>query len=327
MVYKKTPSFIICLLLLAMMGCLLLLAACSAKPLGGKTQTTSTNLPDDQTAAPVVTTIVTPVSSPTTTTPAPTSTSTPTPTPEPTSAPIPLVDRSAAYIYEANPELTPVDYDSPSLLPLSEDMGQDYIDRITFICDSPTYWLWPHELLSGGKDSKQIWTGPEGTMTLAYQSTYEILDPFDRKLRPIRDVVALHKPDILIIALGINGISFMDEEYFTQEYRDLVTDIQEISPATILILQSIYPITHQYKHYGSITNSMITKGNSWIMKIAEKTGCSYLDTISVLLNEEGNAKDELMLNDGLHPNVEGLTIILDYIRTHAYIEGDRYIQT
>ncbi|HQB81398.1 MAG TPA: SGNH/GDSL hydrolase family protein [Bacillota bacterium] len=237
-----------------------------------------------------------------------------------TTAPPPQADRSAAYIYELNPKLTPVNYDSPALLPPSEDMGMEYIDRITFICDSPTYWMWPLGLFSDGKDSKQIWTGPEGTMTLAYQSTYHILDPYDKKQRPIRDMVSLHPPDILIIALGINGISFMDEAYFTKEYKDLVTDIQEISPDTIIILQSIYPITRRYKHYGSITNAKITKGNSWILAMAEELGCSYLDTFSVLLNDEGMAKDELMLKDGLHPNREGLTLILDYIRTHAYVE-------
>ncbi len=310
MSHKKNRSFIIRLQLLGIIGLLLMmLTACSAWPVGGDKQTTTTR-PADPTATPVITA---------TPTPTPTPTPLPTPTPEPTPTPAPEVDRTAAYIYEANPTLTPVNYDSPALLPPSEDMGQGYIDRITFICDSPTYWLWPRELLSGGKDSKQIWTGPEGTMTLAYQSTYHILDPFDKKQRPIRDVVALHKPDILIIAVGINGISFMDEAYFTKEYKDLVTDIQEISPDTILILQSIYPITHRYKHYGNITNAMITEGNSWILNIAEETGCPYLDTHSVLLNDEGNAKDELMLKDGLHPNVEGLTIILDYIRTHAYI--------
>ena len=315
MEYRKPPSFFICLLLLAMLSELLLLAACSTNFNGEKLQTARTEIRDDQATAPVLTTITRP--SPSLTTPTPTST--PTSRPEPTPTPTSQVDRSAAYIYEANPKLTPVNYGSPALLPPSEDRGQEYVDRITFICDSPTYWMWPNELLSGGKDSKQIWTGPEGTMTLAYQSTYHILDPFDKKQRPIRDVVALHKPDILIIALGINGISFMDEEYFSKEYRDLVTDIQTISPDTILILQSIYPITHRYKHYGNITNAMITEGNSWIMKIAEETDCSYLDTISVLLNDEGNAKDELMRKDGLHPNVKGLTIILDYIRTHAYI--------
>ncbi|NLA81971.1 MAG: hypothetical protein GX849_03970 [Clostridiaceae bacterium] len=256
--------------------------------------------------------MTTTASSPTTTT----TTSLPTTT---TTAP-PQADRSAAYIYELNPKLTPVNYDSPALLPPSEDMGMEYIDRMTFICDSPTYWMWPLGLFSDGKDSKQIWTGPEGTMTLAYQGSYHILDPYDKKERPIRDVVALHPPDILVIALGINGISFMDEAYFTQEYKDLVTDIQEISPDTIIIFQSIYPITQKYKYYGSITNAKISAGNSWIMAMAEELGCSYLDTFSVLLNDEGMAKDELMLKDGLHPNRDGLTLILDYIRTHAYLD-------
>lgn len=254
----------------------------------------------------------------------PTATPKPTATPIPTPTPKPQPDRSAAVIYEANPELTPVDYDSPALLAPTEDMGQDYIDKITFICDSPTYWMWPHELLSDGKNSKQIWTGPEGTMTLAYQSTYWILDPYDKIERPIREVVERHKPDYIMIALGINGIMFMDEDYFTEEYTDLVTDIQAISPGTTLILQSIYPITHRYRHYGAITNAMITEGNSWILKIAEKTHCKYLDTISVLLNDEGNAKDELMRKDGLHPNDDGLRLILQYIRTHGFVPVRRY---
>ena len=258
---------------------------------------------------------------------APTATPTPEPTPEPTPSPLPTPtprpepDRTAEYIYELNPKLTRVNYASPALLPPSEDMGQSYLDKIVFICDSPTYWMWPHGLLSGGKESNQIWTGPEGTMTLAYQSNYEIFDPYDNVERPIRDVVERHKPEIIIIALGINGISFMDEEYFTREYTELVTDIQVISPDTTLILQSIYPITHEYKHWGSITNVMITEGNSWILKIAEDTGCSYLDTLSVLLDDDGNAKDELMRSDGLHPNDDGLALILDYIRTHGYIPG------
>jgi len=310
---KKVSSAYMYLIVLAILSGIFLPVACS--PVSNEEVTEKISTPSTitgTTSMPALTT--------NTPTPVATTTTTTTPVPETTTTPAPDPDRSAAYIYELNPELTPVNYDSPALLLPSEDMGQEYIDRMTFICDSPTYWLWPLELLSDGKASKQIWTGPEGTMTLAYQSSYHILDPYDYTQRPIRDVVALHPPDILIIALGINGISFMDKEYFSAEYMDLVTDIKEISPDTIIILQSIYPITHQYRYYGSITNAMITEGNSWIMAIAEETGCMYLDTISVLLNDEGNAKDELMLNDGLHPNVEGLTLILDYIRTHAYVE-------
>ncbi len=244
---------------------------------------------------------------------------TPTPLPQPTPSPKPEPDRRAAHIYAANPALTPVNYDSPALLLPTEDAGQAYVDKLTFICDSPTYWLWPRGLLSGGKDSKQIWTGPEGTMTLAYQGTYHILDPYDKKQKPIRDVVAQHQPEYIVIALGINGISFMKEDYFSKEYTSLVQDIQKISPKTKLILQSIYPINRKYKHYGNITNAMITAGNSWILRIAEENGCVYLDTHAILLDDNGHAKDELMLNDGLHPNTAGLELILDYIRTHAYL--------
>lgn len=295
--------------LTAIIICFAMLTTSCANSMSKNTEANADNLSTTTTLAPTPTPIPTP-------TPVPT----PTPTPEPMPTPAPEVDRSAAYIYEANEDLTPVNYDSPVILPPSEDMGEDYIGRLTFICDSPTYWLGPKGFLKNGKDTTQIWTGPEGTMTLAYQSTYHILDPFDNKQKPIRDVVEQHKPDILIIALGINGISFMDEAYFVSEYTNLVTDIQEISPDTIMILQSIYPITHRYRYYGNITNATITRANSWILKIAEENDCAYLDTISVLLTDEGNAKDELMLKDGLHPNEDGLQVIIDYIRTHGYIE-------
>jgi len=244
------------------------------------------------------------------------------PEPEPESEPEPEPDRSKEYVYEQNPELTPVNYESPALLPATDDMGQDYQDSIVFICDSPTYWMGPFGLLKDGADTTQIWTGPEGTMTLAYQSDYKILDPFDRQEKPIREVVRLHKPERMVIALGINGIMFMDEEYFTAEYTDLVTDIKEISPETDLILQSMYPITPAYKNWGAITNVLITEGNSWILKIAEATGCRYLDTFSVLVGDDGNAKPELMQADGLHPNKDGLTLVLGYIRTHGHEQPD-----
>ena len=232
----------------------------------------------------------------------------------------PEVDRRAEYIYQAHPELTPVNYDSPSLLPISDDMGQEYQDKITFLCDSPTYWLWPYGMLKDGTDSKQIWTGPTGTMTLAYLRGFGIYDPYDGMERTIPEAIALHKPEFVIIALGINGISFMDEDYFTQEYTNLIDEIQRNSPDTIIVLQSIYPITTAYRNWGSITNATITAGNSWILKIAEQYGLKYLDTFSALIGEDGCAKWELMMDDGLHPNRDGLQVILDYIRTHGYAE-------
>ncbi len=283
------------LIALSMALALLALSACGANKSGGTTESATATAP----AVPQ-----------TETTEAPTE-------------PAPEVDRTAEEIYKNHPELTPVNYDSPALLPISEDAGQEYIDNLTFICDSPTYWLKGWGMLKDGTETKQIWTGPEGTMTLAYLRDYQIVDPYDGALRTIPETAALRKPPYIVIAVGVNGISFMDEEYFTQEYEHLIDVLQEASPDSVILLQSIYPIYPTYKHWGSITNASITAGNSWILKIAEKYGLHYVDAFSALVGEDGNIQEDLIRSDGLHPNEAGLTKVLEYHRTHAYIPKDK----
>lgn len=224
------------------------------------------------------------------------------------------------WIYRTNRGYTALDYTSETLLLPSEDLGQKYIDRLTFICDSPTYWLLWFDLLSDDKGYTQMWTGPGGTMTLAYQSTYKILDPFDEEERYIKDVVERHPPDILVIALGINGISFMDEGYFKEEYAALIRTVREKSPDTLIICQSIFPITEDYIYYGDITNEMVTKANTWILDVAEEMTCSYSDVFTVFYDESGVLQEHLFQKDGLHPNKEGLELVIQYIRTHGLQE-------
>ncbi len=243
---------------------------------------------------------------------------TPSPTPTPASTPVPTPDSSAAYIYQQHPELTPVDYSSSAILPPTEDAGQEYIDGITFLGDSTTYGFIFYKSLTEGENTKQVWTGFKGTMTLSYQSIVEIKDPTDGSGKTIRQCVEQHKPEFMIITLGLNGVSFMDKDYFTTEYKSLVTDIQKLSPDTTLVLQSVYPISPLYVHWGKITNEKVTAANSWILKIAEETGCPYLDTFSVLVGDDGNLKSELESGDGIHLNADGLNTVLQYIRTHAY---------
>lgn len=230
----------------------------------------------------------------------------------------PCADRTGEEIYRAHPELTPVNYDSPALLPRTEDAGQSYIDEITFLCDSPFYWLKLFGLLSDGYDTRQVWTGPEGTMTLGYLNGFEILDPFDGVLRTIPETVALRRPPVILITVGINGVALWEEETFKQEYVRLIDWIREASPDTVILLQSILPIAPSYAHWGMITNATITAANAWILEVAEECGLHYLDTFSALVGEDGNIRPELVKDDGLHANEEGLKLALGYIRTHAY---------
>ena len=123
---------------------------------------------------------------------------------------------------------------------------------------------------------------------------------------------------MMVITLGVNGVSSMDEDDFKREYADLVQTIQSVSPDTKIILQSIFPVTEDYEYVNSINNVKILDANRWILAVAEETGVKYLNTISVLLGDDGWLPSEYNNGDGIHLSPEGFGQVLNYIRTHAY---------
>lgn len=257
-------------------------------------------------------------------TPAPTESPEPDHSPQPTEDPQP--DPSPEISFDPIPDPTPsanseyaqINTSSPALLRGTGDMGQEYIDSITFLGDSTTYGLKAYAVLTDGKKTKQVWTPSNGTLTLSYQGFVDIWYPDDETEISIRAAVERKKPTRMIITLGVNGISFMDKEYFISEYTDLVTSIQEISPDTQIILQSIFPIASNYEYQKDINNRKICEANTWILSVAEDTGVKYLNTYTVLIGENDYMIDKYQNGDGLHLNEIGFQVVLDYIRTHGY---------
>lgn len=208
--------------------------------------------------------------------------------------------------------------ESFALLAETEDMGQEYIDKIIFLGDSTTYGMKYYGVLSGGKNTTQVWTPASGTLTLSNQGFATIVYPVSGEEIPIRDAVELEKPEMMVITLGVNGVSFMEEDYFKSEYKALVEDIKEISPDTKIILQSIFPIASNYEYQRDINNTKISAANGWILAIAEETDVKYLDTASILLGDDGFLPQAYHNGDGLHLNGETFELVLGYIRTHGY---------
>ena len=309
-----------CLLLLLMV--LLFLSAC-AKPADPLAAVTASAEPTDPPA-----TIDPATPSPAT---EPEQTAEPTATPEPddppetTDDPDPSPEISFDPIPDptpsANSEYAQIDTTSPALLRGTGDMGQEYIDSIIFLGDSTTYGLKAYAVLTDGKKTKQVWTPSNGTLTLSYQGFVDIWYPDDETEISIRAAVEKKKPERMIITLGVNGISFMDKDYFISEYTDLVTSIQEISPKTQIILQSIFPIASNYEYQKDINNKKICEANTWILSVAESTGAKFLNTYTVLIGENDYMIDKYQNGDGLHLNEIGFHVVLDYIRTHGY-EGE-----
>ena len=207
-----------------------------------------------------------------------------------------------------------------TLLEPTEDAGSGYLDRIVFLGDSTTYGLKRYGLLNGGARTRQVWTPASGTLTLAYVKAAKIVYPESGTEITIEEAVKAKKPDILVITLGVNGVSFMKEEHFKSVYTDLVQTIQEASPDTKIILQSMFPVAASYAKQNSINNTKIMTANNWVAQVAQSCGVRYANSVSVLLEDDGFMSEAHQNGDGLHPNKDGYALVLDYLRTHAYPE-------
>ena len=207
-----------------------------------------------------------------------------------------------------------------TVLGVTEDAGQEYIDKLTFLGDSTTYGLIHYEMLKDGKNTKQVWTPASGTLTLSQASFATIVYPETGEEITIVDAVTRSQPEYLVITLGVNGVSFMDEDYFKSEYKKLVESVQTASPDTKIICQSIFPVARSYELLNSINNEKIDNANRWICEVAADCGVKYLDTNSVLRDSEGWLPEEYHNGDGMHLATNSFTLELNNLRTHAWID-------
>lgn len=209
-----------------------------------------------------------------------------------------------------------------AVLGQTADMGQDYIDSIIFLGDSTTYHMINRAVLSGGKDTKQVWSGALGTLTLdgnIHKTT--IVYPETGTEMTVAEAAAQEKPKYMVITLGVNGVAYATETQFTAYYGKLIDAIKQASPDTKIILQSIFPVSQSYDQKGGkLCNANIDIANGWIMQLAADKGCKYLDTASVLKNDEGTMIALYDAGDGIHMTADGYKAILQYIRTHGYTQ-------
>ncbi len=164
----------------------------------------------------------------------------------------------------------------------------------------------------------QVWTPASGTLTLSNYSFATIVYPQTGEELTITEAVTRSKPEYLVITLGVNGVSFMDEDWFIRDYTALVQNIQTASPDTKIILNSIYPVAVSYQYQSSINNQKINAANGWIEQIAADTGCRFLYSFEAVVGADGYLPESSQNGDGLHLNGGAFCTVMQYIRTHAY---------
>ena len=139
--------------------------------------------------------------------------------------------------------------DNSVVLPETPDAGMTYQDSLTFVGDSLTAHLVSRGVLTDGKNTRQVWRSESNMINLNSEVTSaKIILPATGEKMTIAEAAAAAKPSILIITLGTDwGVSYLSEQEFKDCYSKLVKQIKEASPDTVIILQSIFPVTKDCK--------------------------------------------------------------------------------
>ena len=196
------------------------------------------------------------------------------------------------------------------------DAGDDYISKMVFIGDSTTYGLKAYEVLDGS----QVWTPSSGTLALFNQSITTIVYPPTGEEIPITDAVGRAKPEYVVLTIGVNGVSMMDEQQFKEQYTALIERMKSVSPDTKIICNSIYPVEAMYEAKDNgINNAVIDRANGWILQIAEATGTHFTNSASVLKGADGKLVSDYGNGDGIHLSAVGFERVIDYLKTHAWL--------
>ena len=199
-----------------------------------------------------------------------------------------------------------------------ETFKEDPIASLTFLGDSIT----AHMASRAEVKPSQLWVSKERYLNLDSHITHaNIVAPDTGKEERIAEVAARLKPRALVITLGIDyGVYYYrnDLAVFAKYYEKLLEEILSASPETKILLQSIFPVSASCKN---LTNEMIDNANAVIREIAKKRELLYLDTQSVLRDEDGFLKKEYCYSeDGIHLTSAAYEAVLAYISSQVQNE-------
>ena len=204
----------------------------------------------------------------------------------------------------------------------NEQTTINYIDDIIFLGESTTYHLKNRGVLSGGKNTKQVWGPKSGTLML--DTTIEecrIIYPDTGEEISLEEAIKRKKPKIMLLTFGLNGATIFikrGESYFDFCYQKLIDLIKRTSPNTEIIINSCFPIAENMdmSHYtidSKTLNSYIDTINVWAEKSAKQNDIRFINTSVILKNSDGYLSADLQAEDGYHLNTKAYKIMLNYL--------------
>ncbi|MDD2418221.1 MAG: GDSL-type esterase/lipase family protein [Oscillospiraceae bacterium] len=204
-----------------------------------------------------------------------------------------------------------VDANNPAL----SESFLDYVDDTIFIGDSRTCGLATYRFIK----QKNVYA-VVGQSHIGARSEH-FVNLGTGYLLTVAQAVAIKKPERMIVSYGINGVSFMGEDSFMSEYSALIDELKSASPNSLLIIQSILPVSSYYEICTDprLTNHKIDNYNAKLKQLALEKDCRFLDISSLLKDNQNCLSSIYDSGDGLHFNIHAYEVILQYIDQNRII--------
>lgn len=129
------------------------------------------------------------------------------------------------------------------------------------------------------------------------------------------------RPNKVYILMGTDALTFMDEKDFLAGYLDMVKALREALPDKDIYICSIPPVRADFAASKPIFKSL-GYINSHLENFAKDNGAYYLNLHEILADDSkyGWLKEEYVAVDGVHPNTQCYSDIIEYFRTHIVVK-------
>ncbi len=216
-------------------------------------------------------------------------------------------------------------------LPENGSVDMSYFENVTFVGDSLTEGLriYPNIENAVAGIAKFV-----SNKNLTPRSFIEGEITFDNNYRPkqngIEAIVETY-PGKIYITLGTNALTFMTDEQFLYYYNQMISQLQEKLPNTIIYVCSITPTTAAEAQKRPIfAAERLYVVNNQIAKMCNELGVNFVNLHEALAGEDGYL-NPAWSGDGIHLKPEYYSIWVQYLMTHTvhrpdnpYIPGSPY---
>ncbi|MCG8311651.1 MAG: GDSL-type esterase/lipase family protein [Pseudomonadales bacterium] len=124
-------------------------------------------------------------------------------------------------------------------------------------------------------------------------------------------MITAYNPDVIIIYEGDNDFSFgIGLELFRSTYLQFVENVRKTHPTVPIYFISIKPSVSRWDHW-----PIRESANAIVTEIcAEDEYLHYIDVASAMLDEDGNVREDLYGEGGLHMNDAGFELWIEIIK-------------